>query len=313
MTTDETLVGTGPLHGFLEQVRRSLLDQRVAMDTALNGWSAVASPECQLALDTDHLKSAAEDRAAQNRLYHAGWRAAFMMVTSVGDHVCAITDTANADAPRAFAHMTLARAALEAAGRVDYLLCPAGTVEDRVLRSAAAMIASAEEELRAVADFAGWNVELHKSADASARRRHTEVMALVGTAGIEVTASKGGRSVSVRWPVAGPGVSVSMNVTDVLGALLPTRPGAYRVGSGAAHSQPWVLDDDEAFNPQTNRLTWALDPVALAGSGDLGIAACVVILDAFAALLGADPSEERLHAHEREQAMSRLVVPLAHA
>ena len=26
-----------------------------------------------------------------------------------------------------------------------------------------------------------------------------------------------------------------------------------------------------------------------------------------------DPSEERLHAHEREQAMSRLVVPLAHA
>jgi hypothetical protein len=102
-------------------------------------------------------------------------------------------------------------------------------------------------------------------------------------------------------------------VTDVLKRLLPTRPAAYRVGSGAAHSQPWVLDDDEAFNPQTNRLTWSLDPAALAGSADLGITACALTLDAFGALLGADPSGERLHAHEREQAMSIRVRPLLQA
>jgi hypothetical protein len=213
VVTDATLAGADPLSAFLEQVRRSLIDQRAAMDDALNKWSAAAPPECQLALDAGYLKSPHQDLAAQRRLYHNGWRAAFMTATSVGDHVCAIADSASADPPRSFAHMTLARAALEGAGRINYLLCPGGTVQDRVLRAAAVMVASAEEELRAVAEFAGWDVELHRVADASARRKHGEVMALVRTAGIQATAGRGGRTISLRWPDAESVISVSMNVT----------------------------------------------------------------------------------------------------
>lgn len=232
-----------------------------------------------------------------------------MTATNVGDHLCAIADTAGADAPRTFAHMTLARAALEGAARINHLLSPAGTVRDRVLRAAAVMVASAEEELRAVAEFAGWNDDLHRAADRFARSRLREVSDLIRTAGMEVVTSKnGGRSVGLRWVGSKDAVSTSINITAILKALAPSRPAAYRVGSGAAHSQPWVLDDEDAFDIRTNRLNWTFDPIALAGSVDLAILAATLMLDAFAALLGADASEERVHAQEREQATTRLAL-----
>ena len=90
----------------------------------------------------------------------------------------------------------------------------------------------------------------------------------------------------------------------------PTKPAAYRVGSGAVHSQPWVLDDDAAFDPMTRHLEWRFDPAALAGSVDLAITASVLTLEAFAAMLGQDPSRERVEAKRREGAVSKLVLPL---
>lgn len=309
MAADASLSDGDPLNAFLAQARRSLLDQRRATDDALNEWAAAAPADCELALDTASLKAPGEDRAAQNRLYHHGWRVAYMTATNVGDHLCAIADTAGADAPRAFAHMTLARAALEGAARINYLLTPAGTVRDRVLRAGAVMLASAEEELRAVAEFAGRNDGLHRVADEVARHRLREVSDLIRAAGIEVVTDKsGGRSVGLRWVGSNRAISTSINITAILNTLAPSRPGAYRVGSGAAHSQPWVLDDDEAFDIRTNRFNWTFDPVALAGSVDLAILAAALTLEAFASLLGADASEERIRAQEREQATTRLVL-----
>lgn len=309
MTADASLSDVDPLTAFLTQARRSLLEQRRATDDALNAWAATAPPDCEIALDTAWLKAPGEDRLAQNRLYHHGWRVAYMTATNVGDHLCAIADTASAEAPRTFAHMTLARAALEGAARINYLLSPAGTVRDRVLRAAAVMLASAEEELRAVAEFAGWNGELHRAADRVARSRLSEVSSLIQAAGIEVVTTKsGGRSAGLRWVGSSEAVSTSINITAILNTLAPSRPAAYRVGSGAAHSQPWVLDDDEAFDTRTNRLNWTFDPVALAGSVDLAILAAELTLDAFASLLGADASEERTRAQEREQATATLAL-----
>ena len=61
---------------------------------------------------------------AQRRLYQHGWMVAYLMATNIGDHLAAIADTATPDEPRVFAHMTLARAALEGAARLAYLLHP---------------------------------------------------------------------------------------------------------------------------------------------------------------------------------------------
>ena len=105
-------------------------------------------------------------------------------------------------------------------------------------------------------------------------------------------------------------VSSSPNMTALLRELLPSRPGAYRVGTGALHSQPWVLDDVDAFDPAARRLEWRLDPTAFAASVDLAIAASVLAIDVFAAMLGQDSRSERAEAQGREEAVSHLAAEL---
>ena len=99
-------------------------------------------------------------------------------------------------------------------------------------------------------------------------------------------------------------------MTRVVKALFPTKPAAYRVGSGTVHAQPWVLDDDDAFDPATRRLKWTFDPAALAGAVDLAIAASVVTLETFAAMLGQDVTSGKFAARRREQSVLELVRPL---
>lgn len=282
------------------------------MDEALNRFGAAAPQNCQLALDTQSLSRRGRRTSAQNQIYHRGWRLAYLMATNVGDHLAAIGDVASANPPRVFAHMTLARAALEGAAKINYLLHPSGTLPDRVLRAAALLLASAEEELKAAAELATGNPMLHAAATAGAQRRQADILELVARADIEVRRRKrGGQLSGVSWRDAGGGeAQAHPSVTGLLKTLLPTKPAAYRVGSGAVHSQPWVLDDDDAFDPMTRRLEWHFDPAALAGSVDLAITASVVALEAFAAMLGQDPSRERIEAKHREQAVSKLVMPL---
>lgn len=292
---------------FLAQVSRSVRSQRRAMDRALNNFSASAPADCLLALDTQELQRPGERFMARNVIYHRGWRLAFMIATNVGDHLSAVADVASADPPRVFAHMTLARAALEGAARVCYLLHPGGTLEDRVLRGAALLMASAEEEQKAISEMATWNPSVH----AAARSRHSDIAGLLAQAGIETRRGRNGvRLLGVMWPGSSELVESSPNVSALLRDLVPDKPAAYRIGSGALHSQPWVLDDESAYDMATRRLNWQLDPAALSGSVDLAITASKLVLNVFATMLGCDPSKELIEAQRREEAVARIAAAL---
>jgi hypothetical protein len=312
MTND---VGDSPLahqamRAFLGQARQSVAAQKRAMEEALNRFAESAPPDCQLALDTKSLSGRGRRAVAQNHIYHRGWRLAYLMAANVGDHVQAVGDVA-ADPPRVFAHMTLARAALEGAARLTYLLHPSGGPPDRVLRATALLVASAEEEVKATAELSG-RPGLRQAAVAAAQRRQADILRLVERADIALKRSKRDRRiVGVVWPNAPDEVTnCQPNVTGLLRTLLPSKPAAYRIGSGAVHSQPWVLDDDDAFDPTSRRLMWNFDPAALAGSVDLAVMASVLTIETFAAMLGHDPAAERAQARSRERKVSRLVLPL---
>jgi hypothetical protein len=296
---------------FLAQARRCTIEQRTAMDEALNRFSATSAPECQLAIDTSALRGPGRRTVAQNKLYHRGWRLAFLMATNVGDHLVAVGDVASRS-PRLFAHMTLARAALEGAARIHYLLHPSGTLRERVLRSTALLVASSEEELKAAAELSTGRPGLHAAAMAAAKGRSANTLGLVKSADIELQRRKrDGQVHGVLWPNDPDTLTLCQpNVTGLLRTLMPAKPAAYRVGSGAVHSQPWVLDDDEAFDFESRQLKWKFDPAALAGSVDLAVAASMLTIEAFAAMLGHDPSPERSHARHREREVSKLAVPL---
>jgi hypothetical protein len=298
------------MRAFLGHASKCVAAQRSAMDDALNRFADSAPPDCQLALDTKSLNGRGRRTVAQNQLYHRGWRLAYLMAANVGDHVQAVGDVA-VDPPRVFAHMTLARAALEGAARLTYLLHPRGTLPDRVLRAAALLVASAEEEVKATSELSG-RPGLRQAAVAAAQRRRADILRLVERADIVLKRSKrDGRVMGVVWPRTPEEVTdCQPNVTGLLRTLLPSKPAAYRIGSGAVHSQPWVLDDEDAFDPASRRLTWNFDPAALAASVDLALAASVLTIETFAAMLGQDPTAERAQARSRERKASRLVLPL---
>jgi hypothetical protein len=298
------------MRAFLQEAHQCATVQRDAMDEALNRFAEAAPPDCQLAVDTASLRGAGRRTVARNRMYHLGWRLAYLIATNVGDHIQAVGDVA-VEPPRLFAHMTLARAALEGAARVTYLLQPAGTLPERVLRATALLVASAEDEVKAAGELSV-HAGLRRAALAAASRRHTDIVRLTERADIGLKQSRrDDRVVGVFWPATPAEVTACRpNVTGLLKDLLPSKPAAYRIGSGAVHSQPWVLDDDDAFDPSSRRLRWSFDPAALAGSVDLAVSASVLTIETFAAMLGHDPDKERTAARRRERRVSSLVPPL---
>ncbi len=293
------------LADFLAQARRSCLLQKSAMENAINSYSLAAPADCGLALDIKHLGRPGTAKAAQNELYHRGWRLALLIAINVGDHLGAIADVAGDASQRVFAHMSMARAALEGAARLDYLLCPAGSVQDRVIRAAALLVASAENEVVATEEFVQSRV-IGPEAVSQAQRRQDSIVGLIRRAGIEIQRTKRDQLWSVVWSGSHETILCSPNVTALLRELLPGKPGAYRVGSGAVHSQSWVLDDADAFDPRTRRLDVEFDPAGLASSVDLAIQASVICIKVFAKLLGHDSQREITNARRREQATSRM-------
>lgn len=297
-----------PLEEFLAQVRRSARAQHRAMRARINEWNQAAPPGCPLALDAGSFVDLGEHGKARQELYARGWRHAYLLAVTIGDHLEAIADMASSRSPRTFAHMTVARAALEAAARLNYVLCPQDDVSDRVLRAAAVLLVSAEEEVRAVADLETARAPIHGAARLAADRRNGEVRDLIARAQVVAVEDKRGRLLSVAWADgSGRKATARLDITGMLRTLLPSKPAAYRVASGVVHSQSWVLEDDAAFDAATRSLNWRPDPAALAGSLDLAISASLLAIETFALMLGQDAHREWIEAQRREQAASRLV------
>lgn len=214
------------------------------MDAAINVFSAASASDCLVASAVAQLAST----SPENALYQRGWRLAYLIASNIGDHLAAIGDVAGAREARPFAHMTLARAALEGAARLWFLMYPPGSVGDRVHRAAALLLGSSDEEAKAVDEIRSWNPQLHNAAAQGVGRRHRELLDLLERAGMTAERTRDGRLRGVRWHTSEGLVRCTPNATALLRELLPDRPGAYRVGSGALHSQPWVLDDEDAFD-----------------------------------------------------------------
>lgn len=295
------------LEAFLRQVRRSTKSQGRALTEALNEYRESAPETCSFAADKRALRGRQRSTIARAELYHRGWRQAIMTAWNVADHVAAIGDVSTTEAPRMFAHMTLARAALEGAGRVHYLLHPEGTTLERILRAATALLISSDEELKSVNELGDANHFVHRAAEAESTHRLGEVVDLIERAGIVVKRDKRGNVWSLRWKDATTETRPPV-VSTLLRHLLPSKPAAYRFSSGAVHSQPWVLDDHQAFDPGAQPVQWRLDPAGLASSVDLGISASALVITSFAAVLGQDAASQQLEARRREQAVSQLAL-----
>lgn len=127
----------------LEQEARSL---KAAVDEYADGAPTLGC-YCQ-ADDASASRAASRFRKAQRQLLASGRQQAALMLVNAYDHLVSMGRLLGSDgAMSLYAHTTVSRSVCEAAVRHAWLLAPSISYEERITRSAAMLLANAENRL----------------------------------------------------------------------------------------------------------------------------------------------------------------------
>jgi hypothetical protein len=112
---------------------------------------------------------------------------------------------------------------------------------------------------------------------------HDNVLGWISAAGMNVRSDRHGRVSGSAWDTAGKAVSVKINISGEAQRHFPEVPAAYRMGSGVAHSAPWMLHDRDDL-PSIIYMIGAVTLVCLT--------CCMKIAEAYARYYGHDAAGE---------------------
>lgn len=138
--------------------------------------------------------------------------------------------------------MTLGRSVLDAATRVCYLLDPVIGLEMRLLRGAALLLDSSEEEVTAVRDLPPFEAPM-PHAQKTVISIRDNVQDWITLAGMNIRTGPKGKPNGIAWETASKAVPLKINVSGESAKYFPDVPAAYRMASGVAHGVPWMLHD----------------------------------------------------------------------
>jgi hypothetical protein len=178
--------------------------------------------------------------------------------------------------------MTLSRGAMDAATRVCYLLDPAISLETRLVRGAALLLDSSEEEMTAVKALPPREPPMPEALQVVATIRDN-VQGWITLAGMEIRSGPKRRPDGIAWDAASKQVPLKVPVTSESARYFPDVPAAYRMASGVAHAMPWMLHDPD---DQPNSVLLAQSAALAAMQG------CIKIGQSYAEYYGHDYSRE---------------------
>ena len=195
-----------------------------------------------------------------------------------------------------YAHTTLSRSVCEAAVRHVWLLDPSISYEERITRSAAMLVANAENRLAGAKEIPARNLDpstVQKLIDNCAAE-YDQVRKLVDRAGMDLALDRAGRK-TARVELRSPAVKipVKLDIGPLMTSLLPDSPGWYRISSGIAHSADWVLQDAVAGTTGPD-LMLTPDLMEVAAAAESAISASALIIERHATYFGYDPERVRL-------------------
>jgi len=160
------------------------------------------------------------------------------------DHMLGLQKCLEGKPEVCFCTLSLSRGVLDAATRVCYLLDPVITLEVRLLRGAALLLDSSEEEMTAVKDLPPHDAPM-PSAQKVVASIHANVQGWIALAGMDLRSGPRNRPTGIAWDSSSKAVPLKVNVSSESGKYFPDVPAAYRMASGAAHSLPWMLHDPD--------------------------------------------------------------------
>jgi hypothetical protein len=190
------------------------------------------------------------------------------IASSAADHMLGLEKCLEGTPEAQFCTMTLSRGVLDAATRVCYLLDPASTMEMRLLRGAALLLDSSEEEITAVRDLPPFEAPM-PAAQKTVTTIRDNVRGWIVLAGMNIRTGPKSKANGVAWDTVSKPVPLKINVSSESAKYFSDVPSAYRMASGVAHAMPWMLHDPED-RPSSVLMAQAAALAAMAGCIKIG-------------------------------------------
>jgi len=290
-------------------------EEAEALRSALEAFSNFPQPGCPFELDRSAWSDAAGPQAeARGRLFGLAVHQAVLIYINAYDHMLTLGRALGGDgATTLFAHASLSRVVCEAAVRFAWILDSGVGCEERIMRGAAALLASADERLQGAKGVPApqFNPDLRQALINNCTGERDSARALIERAGIRLAWSKDGKKVA-RLELDSPEVAVpaKLDVTQLMTSLLPDSPGWYVPASSVTHSRYWGLRD--AIGSAPGELLALTPPLAEVGAAaESAISACGLILARCADYYGHDAQAHLQQTKTRREAIDLRMRRLA--
>jgi hypothetical protein len=215
---------------------------RVHTNDALAAQGPGYTPGGAFRTDRDAVNAAPpEKRRVQDRILATGMEGADLAFTNAQDHISALESDLLRDPAPIWSTLTLCRAILESTVVGCHLLDPSVTTNVRLARMAALWLDDTSLAERSAGTFGVEHAE-------EVREYGQFKLSELSVGGFSVDRDAKNRPVRVQFGDAS--APLSLNMTDAATKLLPAgMPSSYRLGSGAAHSRPWLLERSATKTP----------------------------------------------------------------
>ena len=261
---------------------RCLRLQREALAKQLDLYDGHPQRDSPASSDRDALSGRSKRSQARRWILDETIRQAGRITTSAADHMLGLQKCMETTPEAQFCPMTLGRGMLDAATRVCYLLDPAISLETRLIRGAALLLDSSEEEMTAVRALPPLEAPMPEAREIVTSIRDN-VQGWITLAGMDIRIGPKRRPDGIAWDTASKPVPLKVSVSSESARYFPDVPAAYRLASGVAHAMPWMLHDPDD-RPTSVLLAQSAALVAMQG--------CIKIGQSFAEYYGHDYSKE---------------------
>ena len=247
---------------------------RVHASGALASQGPNFRPAGSFKADLDATNAAPLERQeVQGRIHATGIEGAHLAYLSAQDHLLTLEADMLRDPAPIWSPLTLCRAILESTVVSCHLLNPSITTSTRLARMAALWLDDTFLAERSAGTFGAVHAE-------GVREYGQFKLRELATGGFSIDRDAKNRPVRIRFGDASS--PIGLNITDEATKLLPAgMPSPYRLGSGAAHSRPWLLEMSVTKTPDGEHIVETATAETAAFTAMLCMRTCVVAWGAY--------------------------------
>lgn len=237
-------MSSDPGEAVYRKAARSLKLQRLDLAKQLARFDSNPRRDSPYRRDRNALSARSKRAQARRWILDETIRQAGRITSSAADHMLGLEKCLEGKPEAQFCTMTLGRGVLDAATRVCYVLDPVITLQMRLLRGAALLLDSSEEEVTAVRDLPPFEAP-RPQAEKTVMSIRDNVQGWITLAGMDIRTGTKGKPTGIAWDTASKAVPLKINVSSESAKYFPDVPAAYRMASGVAHSMLWMLHDPD--------------------------------------------------------------------